>query len=200
MVTSDGRIGDQYFSLLYDELHGMAMRELRRNVSVTLSPTTLLHETFLNVSLRKSAVLADRRRFMTYACRAMRGLIIDYLRCGKAQKRGHEFKIVSLSEDLEVSAQSDHEIEGLREALDALAIREPRLAECVDLKFFCGFSFCDIAELWKVSERTVLRDWDKARLLLNHLMGGLSLEPQSTRATAPSTRSPAHSALWHTVP
>jgi len=178
MVKSDSRIGDHYFSLLYDELHRMATRELRRNISIKLSPTTLLHETFLNVSLRKSAVLADQRRFMTYASRAMRGLVIDYLRCGKALKRGHKFKIVSLSEDLEVSAQSDLEIEGLREALDTLAIREPRLAECVDLKFFCGLSFCDIAELWNVSERTVLRDWDKARLLLNRLMGGASLEPQ----------------------
>ena len=174
----ENRIGDQYFSRLYDELHRMATYRLRNNAALTLSPTTLLHETFLNVSLRKSAVLADRHRFMAYASRAMRGLIIDYLRRGKARKRGHEFEIVSLSEDLPLSADGDLRIEQLREALDSLAVTHPRLAECVDLKFFCGFSFTSIAELWNVSERTVLRDWDKARLLLHGLIGELTLEPK----------------------
>jgi RNA polymerase sigma factor (TIGR02999 family) len=173
-----GRVGDPYFALLYDELHRLARRELRRNVGVALSPTTLIHETFLNVSLRASAELADRPRFMAYASRAMRGLVIDYLRRGNAQKRGRGFEIVSLSDEMEIYAQSDIELERLREALDVLASQQPRLAECVDLKFFCGFSFRDIAELWNVSERTVLRDWDKARLLLNRLMGGLEGGPQ----------------------
>ena len=172
------RIGDPYFALLYEELHRLASRELRRNGGLTLSPTTLLHETFLNVSLRASAELADRPRFMAYASRAMRGLVIDYLRRGNAQKRGRGFEIVSLSDEMELYAQSDIELERLREALEVLAAQQPRLAECVDLKFFCGFSFRDIAELWDVSERTVLRDWDKARLLLNRLMGGLDPSPQ----------------------
>jgi len=170
-----GRVGDHYFSLLYDELHRVATRELRRNAGVTLSPTTLLHETFLNVSLRESAELADRPRFMAYASRAMRGLIIDYLRRGNAQKRGHGFEIVPLTGEPQREARGDVELERLREALEALAIMEPRLAQCVDLKFFCGFSFCEIAELWSVSERTVLRDWEKARLLLNRLMGDSAL-------------------------
>jgi RNA polymerase sigma factor (TIGR02999 family) len=175
---AEARIGDPYFALLYEELHRLASRELRRNGGLTLSPTTLLHETFLNVSLRASAELADRPRFMAYASRAMRGLVIDYLRRGNAQKRGRGFEIVSLSDEMELYAQSDIELERLREALEVLATQQPRLAECVDLKFFCGFSFRDIAELWNVSERTVLRDWDKARLLLNRLMGGLDPSPQ----------------------
>jgi RNA polymerase sigma factor (TIGR02999 family) len=172
-----GRVGDRYFSLLYDELHRVAVRELRRHAGVALSPTTLLHETFLNVSVRESAELADRPRFMAYASRAMRGLIIDYLRRGNAQKRGSEFEIVSFSEEPQQDAQGDIELERLRDALDALAVMDPRLAQCVDLKFFCGFSFCEIAELWDLSERTVLRDWDKARVLLNRLMGAVALEP-----------------------
>jgi len=173
-----GRIGDPYFALLYEELHRLASRELRRNGGLSLSPTTLIHETFLNVSLRESAQLADRPRFMAYASRAMRGLVIDYLRRGNAQKRGRGFEIVSLSDEMELFAQCDRELERLREALEVLAHQQPRLAECVDLKFFCGFSFRDIAELWNVSERTVLRDWDKARLLLNRLMGGLETGPR----------------------
>jgi RNA polymerase sigma factor (TIGR02999 family) len=170
LTTGGGRIGDHYFSMLYDELHRVATRELRRNAAVALSPTTLLHETFLNISLRESAVPADRRRFMSYASRAMRVLIIDYLRRRDAQKRGREFEIVPLCEDLELSVQGDIQIERLHEALDALAVMDPRLAQCVDLKFFCGYSFCDIAQLWNVSERTVLRDWDKAQLLLGRMM------------------------------
>jgi RNA polymerase sigma factor (TIGR02999 family) len=171
-------MNEQYFSQLYAELHLMATRQLRRNGATTLSPTTLLHETFLNLSQREPATLADRQRFMAYASRAMRGLIIDYLRRGKAQKRGQGFEIVSLSEDLQVSAGDDLQVERLREALDALAVTHPRLAEVVDLKFFCGFSFGNIAELWNVSERTVSRDWDKARLLLNGLMDEPGIEPE----------------------
>jgi RNA polymerase sigma factor (TIGR02999 family) len=171
-----GRVADKYFSALYDELHRVATRELRRNGGVSLSPTTLLHETFLNVSLRPSAELVDRPRFMAYASRAMRGLIIDYLRRGQAQKRGREFEIIPLSAELEVSTGQSLEVERLLEALDSLSALDTRLAQCVDLKFFCGFSFREIAELWNVSERTVLRDWDKARVLLNRLIGGAVLE------------------------
>jgi RNA polymerase sigma factor (TIGR02999 family) len=168
--ANEGRIADQYFSVLYEELHRVAARELRRNSAAMLSPTTLLHETFLNVSLRDSAELADRPRFMAYASRAMRGLIIDHLRRGNSQKRGSEFEIVSLSEELQIDATSEQEMDRLRDALDALSTFDPRLGQCVDLKFFCGFSFRDIAQLWEVSERTVLRDWDKARVLLNRLL------------------------------
>src|SRR5882762_5923996 len=93
--TGDSRIADHYFSLFYNELHRLAMRALRRHAVVRLSPTTLLHETFLNVSLRESAELADRPRFMAYASRAMLALIIDYRRRSNAQKRGREFEIIA---------------------------------------------------------------------------------------------------------
>jgi RNA polymerase sigma factor (TIGR02999 family) len=172
-----GRIEDHFFSQFYEELHCMAVRELRRNSAAALSATTLVHETFLNIS-RGSAVMEDRPRFLAYASRAMRGLIIDSIRRGNAKKRGHEFQIVPFTEDLELQASGDIEVERLRDALEALSVTHPRLAQCVDLKFFCGFSFSDIARLWNVSERTVLRDWDKARLLLHRLIGGAAFEPQ----------------------
>jgi RNA polymerase sigma factor (TIGR02999 family) len=152
--TGDGHGGNRLFAVLYDELHRVASLELRRNAAASLTPTTLLHETFLSFSLRESWELSDRPRFMAYAVRAMRGLIIDCLRRGNSQMR-------------------DIEIEKLRAALDALTGIDARLAECVDLKFFCGFSFAEIAQLWNVPERTVHRDWDKARLLLYRLVGGV---------------------------
>jgi RNA polymerase sigma factor (TIGR02999 family) len=167
--------GDRYFSLLYEELCRLAVRELRRHGGVALSPTALLHETFLAVSLSRSVEFTDRERFMAYVSRAMRGIVIDFIRRGNAWKRGRGFEIVSLTDEIEAGPTRDIQVEQLREALDLLAAEQPRLAECVDLKFFCGFSFRDIAERWKVSERTVLRDWDKARLQLNRLMGTLAV-------------------------
>ena len=167
---------ERLFVALYRELHRMASRELRRNAALTLSPTTLLHETFLNISFRESAHFDDRQRFMGYAARAMRGLVIDYMRRGAAHKRGGGFEFTSLQEDMLHVDSEDIAIERLREALDQLMSIDQRLAECVDLKFFCGFSFGEIAQLWQVSERTVQRDWDKARLLLNRLLKDISAQ------------------------
>jgi RNA polymerase sigma factor (TIGR02999 family) len=162
---------EQLFAALYAELHRMAQRELRRNGAATLSPTTLLHEAYLNISQRDSAPYADKAKFMAYASRAMRGLLIDYLRMRQAQKRGGEFEITSLSTELS-HAPLDAEMAKLGDALEQLAGIDARLAECVDLKFFCGFSFLDIAEMRAVTERTVRRDWEKARILLHQLLDG----------------------------
>lgn len=159
------------FAVLYDELHRMAQRELRRNGAATLSPTTLLHEAYLNISSRDGAPFEDRAKFMAYASRAMRGLLIDYLRNRQAQKRGGEFAITSLKTELP-EAPPDLQLAKLGDALDRLAEVDPRLAECVDLKFFCGFSFLDIAAMRSVTERTVRRDWEKARILLHGMLDG----------------------------
>ena len=80
---------------MYNELHRLAQRELRRNAAVTLSPTTCCTK-FLNISQREGTVFKDRARFMAYASRAMRGLLIDYMRNRMAQKRGGAFEITSL--------------------------------------------------------------------------------------------------------
>src|SRR5262249_57014572 len=132
----------QLFTVLYDELHRLAQRELRRSAHLTMSPTTLLHETYLNLSGRQTGVFPDRARFLAYAARAMRGLLIDYVRARRAQKRGGAFEITSLRTELPGAAAAETgEIEGIAEALDALGAEYPRLAQLVDLKFFCGFSF-----------------------------------------------------------
>ncbi len=157
------------FAAFYAELHRIAQRELRRNAGATLSPTTLLHETFLSMSRNDAALFADQGRFMAYAARAMRGLLVDYIRNRQAQKRGGQFEITSLPVELRVGVD-DVETEKLATALDELAGLHPRLAECVELKFFCGLSYDDIGKLWGMSERTVRREWDKARLLLHRLM------------------------------
>jgi len=165
---------EQLFASLYDALRRMAQRELRRGAGVSLTPTVLLHETYLNLSQRDSLAFGDRAQFMSYAARAMRGLIVDYLRNRHAQKRGSEFQISSLPIELPHAAEeSQHEslrIDDLNDALESLEKIDARLAECVDLKFFCGFSFVEIAQLREVSERTVQRDWDKARMILKRII------------------------------
>ena len=163
------------FAALYDELHRMAQRELRRNSHATLSPTTLLHETFLNICERETAPAVDRGRFMVYASRAMRGLILNYLRDRQAQKRGGQFEITSLSMELPAKEEDFDSIK-MNEALEELMRVDPALAECVDLKFFCGFSLAEIARMRSVSERTVQRDWEKARILLHQYLDGQPIE------------------------
>jgi RNA polymerase sigma factor (TIGR02999 family) len=165
---------EKLFVSLYDALRQMARRELRRGFGASLTPTALLHETYLNISQRESVAFTNRGQFMSYAARAMRGLIVGYLRNRHAQKRGGEIRFTSLPIELPPSQEGldaqSMRIEELNDALQLLEKIDVQLAECVDLKFFCGFSFAEIAELRDVSERTVQRDWNKARILLRRFI------------------------------
>jgi RNA polymerase sigma factor (TIGR02999 family) len=160
---------ERLFSALYVELRRLANSHLHRNAGLPISPTTLLHETYLGI-VDSDAVFPDRNRFMGYASRVMRGLIIDFARQRRAQKRGGDFQITQLDSQVMGQAEgqdaSDQGLPELSDALDELAMHDPRLAEVVDLKYFCGFSLTDIAAMREVTLRTVQRDWDKARLFL----------------------------------
>lgn len=162
---------DALFSTWYTELHRLARRELsRRAAGASLSVTTLLHEAYLDVAARASASFPDFGRFMGYAARVMRGLIIDHARSRHAMKRGGEFEITSLETNAVENPADARELSFISDALDQLAKVEPELAELVDLKFFCGFSFAEIAALQKLSERTVQRRWERARIYLHRSM------------------------------
>jgi RNA polymerase sigma factor (TIGR02999 family) len=156
------------FSTLYFELHRLAKRELaRRGGPASLSVTTLLHEAYIDIAKRDGPTFPDRARFMGYAARVMRGLIIDHARSRNAIKRGGEFEITSLKTDAVEQSVDAKMLSIISDALDQLAKAAPELAELVDLKFFCGFSFAEIAALRNVSERTVQRNWEKARIFLH---------------------------------
>lgn len=156
------------FDALYSELHRLARRELgRAGGGATLSATTLLHEAYLDMSARDGAMFPDRARFMTYASRVMRGLVIDHARNRKAQKRGGQFEITSVDSPNAEGTVNPHELTQVSEALDELGKVDPELAEVVDMKFFCGFSFAEIAGIRGLSERTVQRRWEKARIYLH---------------------------------
>jgi RNA polymerase sigma factor (TIGR02999 family) len=155
------------FASLYGELRQLAERQLRRNAGAAVSPTTLLHEAYLGMRGRE-AVFPDRERFIGYAARVMRGLIIDFVRDRRALKRGGDFQITQLPTQIPEPDQDEGDLLRLSEALDELAVRDARLAQLVDLKYFCGYTFDEIAAQRGTSSRTVKRDWEKARALLFH--------------------------------
>jgi RNA polymerase sigma factor (TIGR02999 family) len=159
------------FTGLYTQLRQIAQSALRRSgPQLTVSPTTLLHEAYLKISAREGLGFPDRAHFMAYASRAMRRLVIDFVRERRALKRGAGFEITSTPvEAAEVPGES-LDLQRISDALDELATVNASLAELVDLHFFCGLSFTEIAALMDLSERTVMRDWNKARLFLHDVL------------------------------
>jgi RNA polymerase sigma factor (TIGR02999 family) len=169
--AGDSAAKDALFTALYAELHRLAEVQLRRGGgTLTLGTTSLLHEAYLDIVKRESLAFPDRHRFLGYASRAMRGLIIDFVRNRRAHKRGGELMFTAFDETQIAASEPADELEQLDVALRELSTLEPALAELVDLKFFCGFSFAEIAAARGVSERTVQRDWSKARVLLHRFL------------------------------
>jgi RNA polymerase sigma factor (TIGR02999 family) len=165
---------DQLFAALYEELHRLADAHLhRQSPPIPLSATTLLHEAYLDIARRSNLTFPSHGHFLSYASRAMRGLVTDFVSHRHAVKRGGDLIFLPLDEArASPSEPSSVDLDALGHALDDLAKLDPNLATLVDLKFFCGFSFAEIAGLRGVSERTVQRDWAKARLLLHHALRG----------------------------
>ena len=173
----DRAAAEALFTALYSELHRLARRELARCGSgVTLSATTLLHEAYLDISGRDKTAFPDRARFMGYAARVMRGLIINFSRNRQALKRGGQFELTSIGGELPAAAADHQQLQGISDALEELAAVEPELAQIVDLKFFCGFTFVEIAAMRAVSERTIQRQWEKARIYLHRFIRDSDLD------------------------
>ena len=163
---------DALFAELYHELHRLARREAARHgPAAVCGATTLLHEAYLDMAQRPGLGFEDSRKFLAYAARAMRTLAIDRFRQRGAQKRGGGLDITSLDTQTAEDCADPQTLSQIGAALDELAILEPDLASVVDLKFFCGFTMTEIATLQGVSERTVRRHWEKARLLLFRALG-----------------------------
>jgi RNA polymerase sigma factor (TIGR02999 family) len=159
------------FAALYRELHNLAHRALKRDGShLSISTTTLLHESFLNLNNRADVVFQSRGGFLAYAAQAMRGHIVDATRRGLAVKRGRDFAITGLHTGLIETVPDEVDLVRIDEAQRALWQLDPSLGELVDLKYFCGLSLAEIAALRGVTERTMQREWHRARLLLLNLM------------------------------
>jgi len=158
----------------YQDLRAIAHRRLALLGHDTLSTTALVNEAYLKLADRADLRFADRAQFLGYACRVMRRLLIDFARRHRARKRGGEFVITALPADRvalpDDSSASADRLERIGEAIDTLAELDPRLAQLVDLHVFCGISLVELAALRGVSDRTVQRDWQKARLLLHRVL------------------------------
>jgi RNA polymerase sigma factor (TIGR02999 family) len=158
---------DRVLSTLYQELHAMARRQLAGQQAHTLDATALVHEAYLKLIGRQTARFDDRAHFFAYAASAMRSVVVDYARQRLAQKRGGDLhRVTELPEDVEGGLRLDEETLGLDTALTRLAAVDERLAQVVELRYFAGLSELEIAGLLKRSERSIRRDWQKARLFL----------------------------------
>ncbi len=137
---------DRVLATLYQELHSMARRQLAGQHGHTLDATALVH---------------------AYAASAMRSVVVDYARQRLAQKRGgDQHRVTDLPEDIEGGLRLDEDMLGLDTALNRLTAVDPRLTQVVELRYFAGLSELEIAALMKRSERSVRRDWQKAKMFL----------------------------------
>ena len=166
--AGDSQAADQVVSLLYGELHRLARSRVRRAGELTLLDTTaLVHESYLRIQQAGKLDFADRRHFLAYAAKAMRTIAIDIARARQADRRGGEALHVTLDTEIgdSVAAQED-EMLRVHEALDELMDVDERLGKVVEMRYFGGLTEVEIAECLGVTERTVQRDWQKARLFL----------------------------------
>jgi RNA polymerase sigma factor (TIGR02999 family) len=168
--VADGDLAarDDLFAAAYSELRKLARSRLRDGGRNTfLETTALVHESYLRFVKVGELRIEDRSAFFAYASRVMRSVIVDAVRERQAQRRGGELSELTL--DTQVAAElpsGDDEVLRVHEALLALEQAEPRLAQVVEMRYFGGYTELEIAEVLGVTERTVRRDWDKARLLL----------------------------------
>jgi RNA polymerase sigma-70 factor (ECF subfamily) len=156
--------------LVYDELRRIARRQLEQEApGHTLQPTALVHEAYLRLIGQHSVDWQDRSYFFSLAASMMRRVLVNHARDRRALKRGDGALRVTLSE-LDEHPEDNLDLIGLNDALDALAVLDPRQAKVVELKFFGGLEAAEIAPLLKVSEGTVRRDWTLARMWLGREM------------------------------
>ncbi|MCD9047105.1 ECF-type sigma factor [Luteimonas sp. MHLX1A] len=158
---------DQVLATLYQELHAMARRQLAGQHGQTLDATALVHEAYLKLIGGQAARFDDRAHFFAYAASAMRSVVVDYARQRLARKRGGDLhRVTDLPEDLAGGVRLDEDTLALDAALTALGRVDERLARVVELRYFAGLSELEIAALLERSERSVRRDWQKARMYL----------------------------------
>jgi RNA polymerase sigma factor (TIGR02999 family) len=172
-MDGDEQASEAVMAITYRELHALARARLRSAERITLLDTTsLVHEWYVRFSGVSGLKLENRAHFMRYASRVMRSVIVDHVRRRHAGRRGSAEPRVSLSEDgAEVPADSGgEEILRVHDALDDLERLDTRLARVVELRYFGGLTEPEIGLVLGLTERTVRRDWEKARLWLAQAM------------------------------
>lgn len=162
--NGDPEAFNRVYSLVYDELRSIAHRHLLHNRYVqTLNTTALVHEAYERLVGNSQIEWQDRNHFFALTSRAMRFILVDYARAQTAKKRGGEAQELSLDAFQLAVNERSAELEALDEALELLAQHNERLEKLVELKFFGGLTYEEIAKIMDLSQRTVRRDWQRAR-------------------------------------
>jgi len=163
----------QLFPALYAELRRLARSRLAHGGRNTyLDTSALVHEAFLRMQREGGVEVRDREHFMAYAATAMRSVVIDFVRRRSADRRGGGAQHVTLdTQAADALGSSDDEILAIHEALETLAEVDARLVRVVEMRYFVGLSDLEIAAALGVTDRTVRRDWERARLLLAQMLG-----------------------------
>lgn len=171
--ADDAGARDALFEVAYGELHRLARFRLRVGGRNTVMDTTcLVHEAYLRFVSAGELRAQDRRAFFSYASHVMRSIIVNSARDRIAQKRGGDWIPLTLSTQLAGDVPDDQDaIVNVHEALEKLEQADPRLAQVAEMRYFGGYNELEIADALNVGERTVRRDWEKARLILAQLIG-----------------------------
>jgi RNA polymerase sigma factor (TIGR02999 family) len=159
---------DDAFAGTYPELRRLARARLRSGGRNTVLDTTaLVHETYLKLSRGAEIVFPDRARFLVYAGRAMRSIIVDMVRQRQTERHGGEVAHLTLTGDLidALPAEEEHILQ-VHEALQEMAQQDARMAQVVEMRYFGGLTDAEIASALGVTDRTVRRDWEQARMFL----------------------------------
>jgi RNA polymerase sigma factor (TIGR02999 family) len=159
---------DQLFAMLYPELREQAHKRMRSMGNVTaLDTTSLVHESYLRLVKADSLDIENRKHFLAYAAHVMRSVVVDFVRSARTQRRGGNELHVTLNSELLDSVESPaDEIIRLNEFLDELAQVDQRLVSVVEMRYFAALENDEIAACLGVTDRTIRRDLEKARLLL----------------------------------
>jgi RNA polymerase sigma factor (TIGR02999 family) len=163
---------DRIFELMYPELRSIAHRRLSRHArDGSFDTTALVNECYLKFMQRQQLVSTDRAHFLAYSATVMRSIIVDAARAAKAERRGGDAVHVTLDTLVGESVPGAAEqILDVDEALTNLARIDARLASVVEMRYFGGMTDLEIADSLGLTDRTVRRDWEKARLLLAHAL------------------------------
>jgi RNA polymerase sigma factor (TIGR02999 family) len=157
---------EKLFEELYEPLRDLARTRLARGGPQTLLDTTgLVHEFYIRLEHVGRVLVNDRGHFMAYAARAMRSVVVDFARRRAASRRGGGVEHVTLTEGI-AEPSSEQEILQVHAALEMLEKVDPRLVRVVEMRYFAGMTEEEIGKALAVTDRTVRRDWEKARLLL----------------------------------
>ena len=176
-LIANARGGDRealqrLFGVLYPELRTIAHRRLARHARDGIVDTTaLVNECFLKFMQRDGLTPADRAHFLAYSASVMRSIVVDAARAAGAQRRGGDVRHVTLgSEVIGSMAQGAEEVLDIHAALEELSRMDVRLAQVVEMRYFAGMNDAEIGEALGLTDRTVRRDWEKARLTLAHIL------------------------------